>query len=149
MWTGCRSALPCRYATRALPVVPRPCARAPRPSDAWRWRVRLATQYLGMESPCPRTPAGVLREKGRVYPPWSSRYGPLLSHTESALLFTYSWRSSHFSAGIRGPRHYGCCCRVWSFISTRCCYSALSCFDCSRCYIRLAPLIRSDTENQY
>ena len=32
--------------------------------------------------------------------------------------------------------------------STRCCYSAPSCFDSSRCWIRLAPLIWSDAESQ-
>ena len=33
---------------------------------ARRRRVRLAARCLRMESPCPRTPAGILRQKGRL-----------------------------------------------------------------------------------
>ena len=45
-----------------------------------------------------------------------------------------------------GTPRYRCCCRVLSFISTRCCYSARSCFDSSLCWIRgrtLRPTLMS------
>jgi hypothetical protein len=96
---------------------------------------------------CPN-PYGDSPAKRPAYYPWNSGREPALSATESALLSISYWLSSHFSPGIRCEEHYGCCCRVWSFISTRCCCSAPSCFDSSLCWIRLLLQIGPDAESQ-
>src|SRR5262249_31892449 len=75
-----------------------------------------------------------------AYRPWNRVSEAMSAPTEPALLSTYYWPSSHFSAGTRGSAHYGCCCRASSFISTRCSYSAPSCFDSSLCWIRVCRI---------
>ena len=123
-----------RYATSASPLVPRPRGRARTPPHARRRNLRLAARALRMESPSTSTPCGDSMAPGPAYPPgyWLREAVPV--PTEPALPSTYYWPPSHFSPGTRGA-HCGSCCRVWSFISTRCCYSAPSCFDSSLCWI--------------
>ena len=96
--------------------------------------LRLAARALRMESPQRLPRVGILHYQDPLTLPGTGCARRWRCPRQPALPSTYYWPPSHFSPGTRGA-HCGYCCRVWSFISTRCCSSAPSCFDSSLYWI--------------